>query len=243
MAQSINMPYGDMGVKIPYFDPGPENEWSQNDKIQKDGFLLVKIFQPNVFLLQSIGNGRLYVNKLLRVEPGGPTPRELAASTVAWGMVGLDGENMAMPFRRAGGNGAGGQAGDNDDDSDDDSDDYSVNDDDDDPEGRALDDSGDYAPAPDDSDDEVWSDNMEDRAHGGMVDLSMRGGAGNENGGDDGAEDDDSDVDNNNDFMFTLPQETYFPHLVHWQRLVNDDNNMVYSLYYKYVLMTPSLDF
>ncbi|KAK8136697.1 hypothetical protein PG984_004637 [Apiospora sp. TS-2023a] len=222
MAQPEKTPYGDFGVKIPYYDPGAGNEWSEDDRIQKDGFLLVAIFTRSITLVQSIGTGKLYVNKLLekgeKSSYSGPRPPDFKVSTF-WDRPandgGGDGDENGNGNGDGDGNGNGG-AGDGvfledffDDDSEDD-------------DAMDEDDISDYAPASDDSDDELWEKRAETR---------IRGGAGGDE--DEGEGDEDSDAGNNNDFTVALPKEPYFPHLVHWQKLGSDDSP-VWSLYYKF---------
>lgn len=138
------MPYSGFGVKIPYFDPGPGKEWSEDDHIQKDGFLLVEITNAGVFVVQSLGDWKLYLNNILRKGErqsyGGPHPAELKASTF-WDVPGNDGNG--------------------DDDDDDDDDEYEGDD------SMDTDDPSEYAPADDDSYDELWEQMAETRIRGG----------------------------------------------------------------------------
>ncbi|KAK8064618.1 hypothetical protein PG994_007256 [Apiospora phragmitis] len=84
MAQSLATPYNDIGIYPPYHDAGPGNQWSHEAKLHADSFLLVEAVSRSEFVVQSLGNGQLYVNKLL--EGGGkdfvgPRPPELKVST------------------------------------------------------------------------------------------------------------------------------------------------------------------
>ncbi|KAK8072841.1 hypothetical protein PG996_006189 [Apiospora saccharicola] len=78
--------YHDIGVYLPYYNAGRGNQWSHEEKLHDQGFLLVEARSRNEFVVQSVGNGKLYVNKLL--EGGGkdfvgPRPPELKVSTAA----------------------------------------------------------------------------------------------------------------------------------------------------------------
>ncbi|KAK7953571.1 hypothetical protein PG988_014265 [Apiospora saccharicola] len=222
MAQPEKTPYSDFGVKIPYYDPGAGKEWSEDDRIQKDGFLLVAIFARSITLVQSIGTGKLYVNKLLekgekKSYTGRPRPPDFKVSTF-WDRPANDGDGDGVGDGNGKGNDGAGDGVFLEDFFDDDGEDDDAMDEDD---------ISNYAPASDDSDDELWEKRAETR---------IRGGAGGE--GDEG--DGDSDAENDNDFTVPLPKEPYFPHLVHWQKLGSDDSP-VWSLYYKYVSPRTSL--
>ncbi|KAK7994341.1 hypothetical protein PG991_015929 [Apiospora marii] len=102
-------PYSDIGVHLPYHNAGRGRQWSHGEKLHAEGFLLVEARSPKEFVVQSLGNGRLYVNKLL--EGGGkdfvgPRPPELKVSTApaeggrvfATGYKG-DPQNLPVPDR------------------------------------------------------------------------------------------------------------------------------------------------
>ncbi|KAK8122810.1 hypothetical protein PG984_011480 [Apiospora sp. TS-2023a] len=81
---STTTPYRDIGVYLPYYNAGRGSQWSHEENLYAEGFLLVEARSRNEFVVQSVGNGRLYVNKLL--EGGGkdfvgPRPPELKVST------------------------------------------------------------------------------------------------------------------------------------------------------------------
>ncbi|KAK8075593.1 hypothetical protein PG997_010256 [Apiospora hydei] len=84
MAQSRSTPYNDIGIYLPYHNAGHGNQWAHDEKLYSEGFLLVEAVSRNEFVVQSLGNGKLYLHKLL--EGGGqdfvgPRPPELKVST------------------------------------------------------------------------------------------------------------------------------------------------------------------
>ncbi|KAK6859706.1 hypothetical protein PG995_003342 [Apiospora arundinis] len=84
MAQSLTTPYHDIGVYLPYCFAGKGNQWGHDEKLFAEGFLLIEALSRNEFVVQSIGNGKMYLNKLL--EGGGKDftgarPPELKIST------------------------------------------------------------------------------------------------------------------------------------------------------------------
>lgn len=56
---------------MPFVDADADNQWPSDDYIQPDGFLFCEKFNPNTFLVQSVRNGDLFVNKVL--QPGSNT--------------------------------------------------------------------------------------------------------------------------------------------------------------------------
>lgn len=68
MAVPDDRPYRHRGVHIPFVDAeGDQNQWSSNDDIQKDGFILIDVFGGRrIFLVQSVRTGDLFVNKVPR---------------------------------------------------------------------------------------------------------------------------------------------------------------------------------
>lgn len=75
-------PYQHYGVLLPYADSGFPS-WTSDNRIEKDGFILLKRLQYNVFALQSVNTGELVVNKLLgRYQYSQyDTPEDLRVST------------------------------------------------------------------------------------------------------------------------------------------------------------------
>lgn len=80
--------YSHNGVFMPY--AAKPNEWSVDNKIQNHGFIFVDFLKSDIVLLvQSVGTGRLYINKLYaRAQPGAGIhgfqhrlPEELRVST------------------------------------------------------------------------------------------------------------------------------------------------------------------
>ncbi|KAI1109890.1 hypothetical protein F5Y14DRAFT_466257 [Nemania sp. NC0429] len=71
MAARRNHPYRHRGVHIPFVDAGPNNQWSLNDSIQADGFIFCTEFKKNLYLVQSVRTGDLYVNKILERDEDG----------------------------------------------------------------------------------------------------------------------------------------------------------------------------
>ncbi|KAI0535806.1 hypothetical protein GGR58DRAFT_529071 [Xylaria digitata] len=61
-------PYRHYGIHIPFVDSEHESQWSADDAIFQQGFIFIDhIIGTNAFIVQSVGTGQLYVNKL--VEP------------------------------------------------------------------------------------------------------------------------------------------------------------------------------
>ena len=62
--ESKTRPYKYYGVLLPFGSTAPD-EWIQNWKMVEKDFLYIKSFTHNIFLVQSVGTGELYVQKSL----------------------------------------------------------------------------------------------------------------------------------------------------------------------------------
>ncbi|RYC62824.1 hypothetical protein CHU98_g3388 [Xylaria longipes] len=70
MAAPKDRPYRHRGVYIPFAEADDGKiQWSSNDDIQKDGFILINSIKNTIFMLQSVRTGDLFVNKV--EAPGG----------------------------------------------------------------------------------------------------------------------------------------------------------------------------
>ncbi len=65
MSLPLTRKYYHHGVVIPFQTTRGEDEWSLDPKIPRQGFLFMDKFQHNVLLVESLGYGELYANKLL----------------------------------------------------------------------------------------------------------------------------------------------------------------------------------
>lgn len=83
MSALASRPYDHYGVLIPWASTAPD-EWIQEGReaVVAQGFLLVEIFQENVYVVQSVETGELYIHKT--VKPGSyqsDPPEEIRIST------------------------------------------------------------------------------------------------------------------------------------------------------------------
>ncbi|KAI0910345.1 hypothetical protein F4823DRAFT_561977 [Ustulina deusta] len=61
-------PYRHRGVLIPFNNRDDNNQWSSDSRIQEEGFIFVDCLSPNVFVVQSVQTGRIFINKVMRAD-------------------------------------------------------------------------------------------------------------------------------------------------------------------------------
>ncbi len=59
-------PYRHRGVLIPFNNRDDNNQWSSDSRIQEEGFIFVDCLSLNVFVVQSVQTGRIFINKVMR---------------------------------------------------------------------------------------------------------------------------------------------------------------------------------
>ncbi|KAI1864794.1 hypothetical protein JX265_008518 [Neoarthrinium moseri] len=64
MSGPIDNPYSQIGVFLPW--ASTETQWAVNEKVYDYGFMLVKIIKYGIYIVQSLYDGQLYVNKLVQ---------------------------------------------------------------------------------------------------------------------------------------------------------------------------------
>ncbi|KAK8016860.1 hypothetical protein PG993_015049 [Apiospora rasikravindrae] len=230
MAQSLSTPYNDIGIYLPYHNCGHGNQWAHEEKLYADGFLLVEAVSRNEFVVQSLGNGKLYLNKLLQgggKDFVGPRPPELKVSTSPAGAgvnfgVGYAGDPQNKPVPDRSREPGWWRAEDSDVTAETDATQSSREDE------ETEDGEG---------DDEDWMPEQHD--------VKMRGGGGDD---DDGKEEkpwwhdimaegeDEEEEEATRDLEFLLaPDEPFFTKLMFWQKLRDaPDDVPVYSLYFEH---------
>ncbi|KAK7984275.1 hypothetical protein PG989_011677 [Apiospora arundinis] len=232
MAQSLTTPYHDIGVYLPYCFAGKGNQWGHDEKLFGEGFLLIEAISRNEFVVQSIGNGKMYLNKLL--EGGGKDftgarPPELKISTAP--AKGGSGDFFSTGYA-------------------------------DDPQNKkikdrmrapgwwrpeetdvSISDQSDAYANQDGSDEEFYELRMEEEKEEGSEKGAAADAGSDKKWYDDILNEDDTDMDDDDghdedgkkrDLEIQLSDAPYFAKLMFWQRLAESPETPVYSLYFEH---------